>query len=643
MCAIAGAVGFVDDGLVAAVERCADAMRHRGPDARGQWMSGEPPRAPRVVLAHRRLSILDLSAAADQPMVSRTQGDALTFNGEIYNFAALRAELEAAGRTFLTRSDTEVLLAAYERWGTEVFERLRGAFAFALYDARRQRVVLARDRLGEKPLYWTRVESPDGPALLFASEVRGLLASGRVERRLDPAALATYLWNGFVFGPASIVRGVQELPAGTFAELELADPTPRPTRYWSLPRSASRPLARAALRDALTEAVGLQLASDVPLGVFLSGGVDSSAVANLAVRADRGLVHTFNVAFDEAELDESPHARAVAQALGTRHTEIRVHGSTFLESIHPALSALDQPSFDGLNSYVVSRAVRAAGTVVALAGTGGDELFGGYTSFAHLPRGLRLSRRLARLPAGLLASGARSVQSVRARAHGGFAPQTRWGKLGDALSVRGSLVDLYQVAYALFTRDFQRELRPDLDAADAPFGLSASRRAELGELAADPSVLHAISNLELSAFLGQRLLRDTDSAGMAASLEVRLPLVDHRLVELVAGLDEDARFQPLGRKQALRDAGLEGLDPALFERPKAGFVMPFDAWCRGPLRPTLDAVLLDPAVCAAAGLDPAPVRRLWQAFLDGVPGLYWSRVWALFVLGWWCREHRVSA
>ena len=644
MCAIAGAVGVFADTLITAVERSSAAMIQRGPDASGLWTSSADELGPRAVFAHRRLAILDLTAAGNQPMIAPGSGDALTFNGEIYNFAALRTELEREGVRFRSRSDSEVLLAAYGRWGTDVFEHLRGAFAFAIYDAARRRVILARDRLGEKPLYWTRLRTARGSSVvLFASELRGLLASDQIERRLDPTALATFLWNGFVFGPASIVQGVHELPAGTYAELDLRDPGCEPRRYWSLPRAGSRPADPAALREALAEAVGLQLVSDVPLGVFLSGGIDSSAIANLAVQADRGPIHTFNVAFDEAALDESPHARAVASALGTRHTEIRVSGASFLASIGRALEALDQPSFDGINSYIVSRAVREAGTIVALAGTGGDELFGGYASFSHLPRARRLGRRLGRVPGGALARGARALQSARTRSFGGFPPQTRWGKLGDALGTMGSLVPLYQVAYALLTRDFQRELAPHLAPEAAPYGIDPARLLELEASCAGEPVLHAISKLELSAFLGERLLRDTDSAGMSASIEVRLPLVDHRLVEHVAGLEETGRFQPIGRKQALREAGLAGLDPALFERPKSGFEMPFDRWCRNELRATIDGVLLDRATCAAAGLDPAAVERLWRAFLAGAPGLYWSRVWALFVLCWWCREHRVSA
>jgi len=642
MCGVAGAVGLLDARLEAGVRRASDALAHRGPDGAGWWISQTDEQRPRAAFAHRRLAIIDLSPEAGQPMRDEASGDVLAFNGEIYNFRELRAELEREGATFRTRSDTEVLLKAYRRWGVECLKRLRGMFAIALYDHAKQSVLLARDRLGEKPLYWSVTRGANGsPVVLFASEVRALLATGAVERRASPEALATYLWSGFVFGPQSIIEGVRELPAGSFAEIDLASPAVEPRAFWTLPRAGEAPLDAQELREALEESVRLQLVSDVPLGVFLSGGVDSSAVANLAMRAKLGPVRTFDIAFDVAQFDESPYARAVAAALGTEHSELRVSGETFLASIDSALRSLDQPTFDGVNSYVVSRAVRDAGVVVALAGTGGDELFGGYASFRQVPRGRRLGRKLARVPRAVRSGAAKALNAARSGGSDGFKPQTRWGKLGDALDTDGELVPLYQVAYALFSRDFQHELRPALRSAPTSWGLPNARRAELDALCAGQPDLHAVSTLELSSFLGERLLRDTDAAGMAASIEVRLPLIDYLLVERVASYDAKARFEPLGRKQALRDAGLAGLDPALFERPKSGFEMPFDRWCRHELAASIDAVLSDAAACRAAGLEPAAVAKLWKAFRAGAPGLYWSRVWALFSLVWWCNEHEV--
>jgi asparagine synthase (glutamine-hydrolysing) len=385
----------------------------------------------------------------------------------------------------------------------------------------------------------------------------------------------------------------------------------------------------------------MHLVSDVPLGIFLSGGIDSSAVAALAVRSGNARVRTFNIGFDEAAYDESGHARAVAQALGTEHHELRLTEETFRRELPGALAGLDQPTFDGINTWFVSRAVREAGLTVALAGTGGDELFGGYHSFRDVPWAARWSRRLSSFPPGLLRSLANAVTRA-ASLSAGLPPQTRWGKLGDALAARGELLDTYQVSYALFASDFGRQiLKQDVD-GELHMGLPGNVARELGGLIAGRRPLPAISMLELWCFLGERLLRDTDAASMASSLEVRVPFLDHEVVAAATALPEAERFEPLGKKQVLRDLALGDLDARLFDRPKSGFVLPIDRWARNALKDEMTAALRDRAFCEAAGLDAGAVGRLWSAFLGGARGLYWSRVWAVYVLGWWCREHRVS-
>jgi asparagine synthase (glutamine-hydrolysing) len=639
MCGIAGAVGFVDPEVRAAVRAMTEAERHRGPDADGYWEDVGPDGLG-VALGHRRLSIIDLSTAANQPMVDAATGHVLAFNGEIYNFASLREEL-ADGPPFATRSDSEALLRACARWGVEALPRLRGMFAFAHWDPEGRRLLLARDRLGVKPLYYARVTRPGGRAcLLFASEVRALLASGLVERRLDPVGLETYLWNGFVVGPATAVRGVRALAPGGALVLDPADPDPKERRFWRLPSAMGPARDREELRAALLEAVRLRLVADVPLGVFLSGGIDSSAVAALAVRGGAPSVRTFTVSFEEAAFDESPHARAVAQALGTTHQEIPLSERVFQARLGDALDCLDQPTFDAINTYFVSRAAREAGITVALAGTGGDEVFGGYRSYAEIPQALRVSRALRGVPEPWLRAAARAALAVAGGRGGAVAPQTRWGKLGDVLASRGDRLRLYQVFYELFTEEFRAELRRERT-GETVAGLPSERFAELRQATAGEPLLHAISMLELAMFTGERLLRDTDAASMAVALEVRVPLLDHEVVEAAGAVAEAARFQPLGRKQLLRDLALEGLDPKLFERPKSGFVLPIERWCRQLLREEVGATLEDAGLCAAVGLDPEAVSRLWRAFQKGAPGLYWSRVWALFVLLRWCRSHRV--
>jgi asparagine synthase (glutamine-hydrolysing) len=643
MCGIAGAVGALDDAVLEALRSASDAQAHRGPDAADFWASRDDA-GPGVAFAHRRLAIIDLSADGVQPMHEPESGLVVCFNGEIYDFPLLRRELEAGGAKFRSRTDTEVLLHGYRQWGEALLPRLRGMFAFALWDPAARRLLLARDRLGIKPLYLARVRRPGGDALLFASELRALLATGLVERRLDPTGLATVLWHGFPVGPGTLVRGVERLDAGVALTIDLDGMRERRRRYWTLPAAAPIPVAQAreALAAELEVAVRMRLVADVPVGVFLSGGIDSSAVTALATRAGDAAIRTFNVSFDEARFDESPHARRVAERLGTEHHEIRLSAASFTTRLDDALGALDQPTFDAVNTYFVSRAVRDAGITVALAGTGGDELFGGYTSFRDLPRMAAIAR-LARFAPALLQ---RTVGAVATRAAfgraGEVAPQLGMAKLGAMLGTGGALVDLYQLSYALFLPDLQRALAPGaaFDATHA--GLPRERADALAALVASEPALHGVSLLELASFIGERLLPDTDAASMAVSLEVRVPLLDHRVVEAAAAVPVGARFEPVGRKQLLRDLALGGLDPALFERPKQGFELPFAEWMRGALRKPIEAVLHDRAACAAVGLDSDAVATLWRAHLDGAPGLYWSRPWSLFTLVGWCRRHRVA-
>src|SRR5262245_59299346 len=615
---------------------------HRGPDAEGFWSEAGGPAARGAAFAHRRLAIIDLSEGGRQPMHDPATGNVVCFNGEIYNYLELRPELEAAGCRFRSQSDTEAILHAYAAWGPRCVERFRGMFAFSLWDARRREVFFARDRVGIKPLYFARVTRGEGETVLFASEVRALLASGLVERRLSPAGLATYLWNGFVIGPGTILRDVRELPAGCWLRLADDGRVLEQQRYWRLPGAGAARRTLAELEQALEDAVRLRLLADVPLGVFLSGGIDSSAVAALATRVGTSKIRTFNVAFDEAEYDESSHARRVAQALGTEHHEIRLSQARFRELLEPALGSLDQPTFDGINTYFVSRAVREAGMTVALSGAGGDELFGGYRTFAEVPRAARWSRRLAPLPRALGAAAAHALARVFAGAPGEVPPQTRWGKAADVLAAKGELVDAYQVSYALFTRAFAAQLAAFPEPDEVCFGLPRERRAALASAVHGRPPEEAVTDLELTCFIGERLLRDTDATSMAVALEARVPLLDHVVIETAAGLDGATRYRPLGRKQALRSAGLRGLDPALFERPKSGFGLPLYRWIRDAARGEVDAALSDRAQCEAAGLAPAAVARLWRAYRAGAPGLYWSRIWAIFTLLRWTREQGVS-
>jgi asparagine synthase (glutamine-hydrolysing) len=669
MCGIAGAVRIGPGGSTGGsrarnetsvrwVERMTEAQKHRGPDGSGLYVSD----GGAAVFGHRRLAIIDLSEAGAQPMTDRDTGCVVVFNGEIYNYREIRRELEAAGEAFRSSSDTEVLLKAYKQWGIDSVKRFRGIFALALWDPRSRAVHLVRDQMGIKPLYWASVKEPGTGEqwVLFASEVRGLLASGAVARRLDPTAVASYLWHGFVIGPRTIVDGVHLLPAASILSLDAdhvaaaGNGGPRARTYWQMPSSSARQTTPEDLRAELVRSVQMQLVSDVPLGVFLSGGVDSSAVAALASEAAAGSLHTFTIGFDLPAYDESRYAQQVADAIGSRHTSTVLTEQAFQEQLPAAFTSIDQPTFDGINTYFVSRAARDAGMTVALAGTGGDELFGGYPSYVEIPRALAFCDRLPgsadgsvlrRALDGVASVGSGVASKVYWDLLGVAPPQTRWGKVADVTRALHDTLGLYQVFYALFTRDTQdlladRTVRQAQSRQDS--GLPAEVASAWRRSIAGSERRHAVSLLELSSFVGERLLRDCDAASMAASLELRVPLLDHVLVETVAGLPPDRRFSPPRKKQLLREAALARLDPAVFDRPKSGFVLPIDTWARRRLQPQMEAVFADEALAARAGVQSSAVATLWRSFSEGRPGQYWSRVWSLYVLLSWCQTHDVS-
>jgi asparagine synthase (glutamine-hydrolysing) len=644
MCGIAGIIGRLDEPNRTALKRMSDAMVHRGPNASGTWISAPDARGWGALLAHRRLSILDLSPAGAQPMIDPVTGHVMVFNGEIYNFGDLRRRLEAEGEEFQSTGDTAVMLRAVGLHGPSAVSWLRGMFAFACWDPKRCRLLLARDPLGIKPLYLARSIAPhSGWSVAFASEVRALLASGLLGTpRLDPQAVASGVWNGFVVGPGTAVRNVDLLWPGRLLEIDSRGKLIREEDFWRIPSSAPVPtMDEESLAAILDEGLRLHLASDVPLAVFLSGGVDSSVVANLAQRAAQNPIHTFTLAFEEQELNEGPIARRIAAAIGTQHNEVVLTEGHFVENLDAALNSLDQPTFDGLNAYYMSQAIRTAGFTVALSGTGGDELFGGYTTYRDLPALRRWSRVAGWIPRDLQVAAANLATWPLRHSGGALPPQTRWAKLPEMIRHSDDLLALYQLAYALFLPGFQHELlAPDFAQALAD-GLSPAMRKRIIGETRDRTPLSAISVMEQRLFLGERLLRDNDVASMASSLEQRVPLVDQVVFESVDRLPDRARYQPLGRKAILRRIGLRGLDPGLFERAKSGFVLPFDRWIRRGLKNLMDQTLRDPQAVAPAGLDPAAVGRLWRAFLEGAPGMYWSRVWSVYVFIRWCHRNRV--
>ena len=629
MCGISGAIGALRPSDVERCEAMSARLQHRGPDDNGTWTwrVGEGFGA---VLCHRRLSIIDLRHIAAEPMVSKATGTTLVFNGEIYNFQAIRAELEAGSAKFLTNGDTEVILHGYDRWGVDIFARLRGMFALVLVDPRNERVVLARDGYGIKPLYWARFAGAEGrPAIAFASEGRALVEAGFAERRTSSDRVGQYLWNGFMPGPHTIWTDVQEVPRGSYAVLDKQYSEPRFERFWNIGSSFRNGLViDAEEADRLiAEDVRLHLIADVPLAVFLSGGVDSTAVA-AAAASQAGEVHTISVAFTEADADERRFAAAAAKAIGTSHHVVELSASSILADIEDAVGALDQPSFDGINSWFVSREAVRLGFKVALSGAGGDELAGGYSSFRRVLR----AHPLMKMPGSGLAAGLAGAVLRQLR------PASKTGQLGQAF---GALERMYQTQYALFSTDTLRGLLSD--PASAPtWGVDREREAMLAQEIASLPPLQAVTALESEMFLGDRLLRDMDSVSMAHSLEVRVPFVDTVLSDRLAGLSDADRYLPIGQKQLLRRQSRAVLPENFFSRPKRGFEFPMDEWIRGPLRSMVEGRLLDANQCAAMGLNAPAVAAIWQQFLSKPGAIYWTRPWAIFALLQWAARNEVT-
>ncbi len=601
------------------------AMIPRGPDDAG-YSEVRLREGGRLWLGSRRLAILDLSAEGHQPMRDLQTSNVLAYNGEIYNFRELRRELEKQGCLFRSQCDTEVLLLGYRVWGVDVVERLRGMFAFALWDEAHQSLLLVRDRLGIKPLYFAE---PDG-GLVFASELCALLASGLVPRELDTTGLDSLLRFGAVQEPATMVRGARLLPAGHWLRWTRAGS--RLERYWSLPAGVTtNGTARAEvveeMHSTLAHAVRMRLVSDVPVGVFLSGGRDSSVVATLA--AEAGPVKTFNVTFAEREFAEGAQARRVAEQIGAEHHELTLSQADLLADLPHALQAMDQPTADGVNTYFVSRATKQAGVTVALSGLGGDELFAGYRSFRMVPRMEQAARILPRWARSLAAGVADSsfFPSRRAAA----------GKLAAWLRGEDGFHHPFYVSRLLLTPgEVARLLQPE-QVLNVDFSLYGGEVAECDRLLATHDAVNQVSCLELGVYLRNTLLRDTDCMSMAHSLEVRVPLIDHLLAEQVLRMPGAWKLNGHGPKPLLLAALRRPLPEEVLRQPKRGFEFPWTHWLRGELRRELEHSLVEPCPALAPVLDWPRVRAYWENFLEGRG--HWSRPWLFYVLQKWCERN----
>ena len=606
MCGLVGWAG--SDPAEEAVARGLAAIEHRGPDASATRRSSASDGSCACVLGSVRLRILDVSPNADQPMSTDDGTVSVSFNGELYNHRELREWLTGLGYTFRTGTDTEDLLYAYLELAddpSQLPSRLRGMFAFAIWDASRARLLLARDRLGIKPLY---VTDPPGGGIAFGSEVRALARAGAVAASHDPDAVRGYLLRGVVPAPRSIMQGVRALPPGSVATW--TPDRPLDVHRWWTPRLEADAVVAAdpvkSMRDVLQDSVSRHLIADRPVGIFLSSGVDSGAIATVAAR--QGAVRTFTVTFPDiadGEGDEGDDAAALAGRIGAQHSVVPVVGRDIAGWVRQAIEDMDQPTHDGVNSWLVSRAAHEAGLVVALSGLGGDELFGGYHTFGMVPRVAAV-----RSAVGIIPGAAR--RSIAKR----LAARTPGDRLGRVLVASPGLGGSYYAVRGLFS---------SAELPDPPPGLSQIAdevRANVNGVApAD-----AVTLLEATTYMADQLLRDTDQMSMAHSLEVRVPLLDDDVVATALATPADVRTRE-GKWLLVAASGLP-----LVHR-KRPFALPFDRWIQGPLRDMVREGLLSDALPFADVLPRDFRRRLWDAVEAGRG--HWSRPWAVTVLRLW--------
>ncbi|OJB13282.1 asparagine synthase (glutamine-hydrolyzing) [Burkholderia ubonensis] len=655
MCGIDGflnSAAFDEETARATLARMTASLAHRGPDAQGTWLDAQAG----IALGHRRLAIVDLSVHGRQPMASVCGRFVLVFNGEIYNHRALRAELERTGRAPAWRghSDTEVLLAAIAAWGVEAaLRRATGMFAIALWNRESRVLTLARDRIGEKPLYYGRI----GDALVFASELKALRSFPGFDGAIDRDALCLYLRQSSVPAPYTIYRGIRKLPPGTFIQFEHARDTPRARAYWTLehaieagraePFEGTAQEAVGLLDGILRKAVAQQMEADVPLGAFLSGGVDSSAIVALMQAQSAAPVDTFTIGFHEAGYDEAGYAKAVARHLGTRHTELYVTADHALAVVPKLPSIYDEPFSDAsqIPTFLVAELTRRH-VKVSLSGDGGDELFGGYTRYFLTPR---LWRKLHRVPAAVRARIAAALHALRPDHADQLAAvaQSAWSgaearetppRIGDRLHKLGHVMtaDSRIGLYRLLMSAVHHPERIALAGQEPPTPLDTA-----SAWPADLTFAEQAMAIDTLTYLPTDILTKVDRAAMAVSLETRMPFLDHHVVEFAWRLPAALRL-PDGRSKVLLRRLLDAYVPAsLIDRPKQGFCAPIDHWLRGSLRDWAQT-LLHPARLREEGFfDAAAVERLWRQHQTG--RMNWQhQLWTMLMFQAWLEAQRAA-
>ena len=617
MCGIAGILNRKEFVQPEQIKRMTDSMSHRGPDAEGFFVDRE------LAFGHRRLSIIDLSEAANQPFEDDTGRYVIVFNGEIYNYAEIKPSL--SDYPFRTNGDTEVILAGYIKWGAGCLYRLRGMFTIVIWDKQERELFIARDRLGVKPLYYYHDEN----RFVFASEIRAILSIGNINRKIDHTALTEYFRYQSVGFPFSPVEGIRQIEAGTWmhiknGEIEL-------NKYWDPTVNnydfefTDKKEVEQKVKELMLQSVKRRLVSDVPVGAFLSGGIDSSAVVGLMVEAGDASPNTFNISFDESEYDESKYASIIAKKFNTRHTRIRMQPEVMLDELTNALDAMDSPSGDGINTFVVSKAIHREGIRVALSGVGGDELFVGYPIFNHYIS-LQKKNWLWKMPkslrngfSGFLGKGEKKDRMRQFLSAASPAIQNSYPILRQLLSP----VDLKELT--LLKVSDQHTLAQQLN----------SKSCALAKLPFYSQVTAA----EYMGYTQQTLLKDTDQMSMANSLEIREPFFDQDLVEFVMSVPDSFKA-PVYPKSLLVESLKPLLPDEIVHRKKQGFVFPWKEWMKKELRSFCETHIN--LIAQRDFIRGDHLKKTWNRFLSGDPDIRWQQIWLFVVLDYWMEKNGLN-
>ncbi len=628
MCGINGvfSLKFDKQQKMAMVKTMNKLLAHRGPDNEGVWSNDE------VTLGHRRLSIIDLSSESNQPFVSSDGRYVIVYNGELYNYRELKLEMQRAAKgstnaayIFKTASDTEVVLAAFIRFGYKCLDYFNGMFAFAIYDGLEKKLFLARDKMGVKPMYYTYGDE----GLMFSSELRPILHSGLKKFKLNKEVLPEYTMYQTVLAPNTLIKGIRFLEAGHYITYTTAGA--QMIQYYDLSRvktsNEKMPYGEICkqVRALLTSSVQRRMVSDVPFGAFLSGGIDSSCIVGLMSELSPTRVNTFNVSFDEGEFSESEYAKQIAKKFNTQHHEIRLQPNDFLKQLPDALNAMDHPSGDGPNTFVVSGATKTQGITMALSGIGGDELFAGYDVFKRMSE-LQNKNWLNFFPVIIRRVGAEGIK-LKGKSVSTY-------KLAELLAKEKiNFLSAYPLSRSLFT---EKQLNTLINTEDA----YTSINKVMNLLPKQPDrLLSAISLAEIYTYLQHILLRDTDQMSMAHALEVREPFLDHQLAEFVIGLKDQYKF-PHTPKKLLVDSMQNLLPDTVVNRKKMGFVLPWKEWLKNELH---DFCLEQINGLEAKGLyKKNAITGIWQDFLSASPLINWSRIWHLVVLNYWLDKNKIE-